>query len=120
MAYKEVNGKRFDNPHAGRLDGLRVAEREKEALTTQEVDTLSFIYTKQDPRETMDPDKVPIYKRYQRLTYPLLACLAPPVARCTGALFKAQGYRQGSRAKHNRRQLHLSLRKGLQVSVPVA
>jgi hypothetical protein len=62
MAYREVNGKRYDNPNAGRLDNIRNGEREKEALTTQETDTLTFIYTKEDPKLTLDPDKVKYLK----------------------------------------------------------
>ena len=58
MAYREENGKRYENPHTARLDGLKEAERSKESLNQHERDTLDFIYTKEDPMQTLDPDKV--------------------------------------------------------------
>ncbi len=58
MAYREEGGKRYENPHTARLDGISKAEKSKESLTKDESDVLSFIYAKSDPLVTMDPDKV--------------------------------------------------------------
>ena len=58
MAYKEENGRRYENPHVARLDNMSKAEKSKEARTQDEKDVMSFIYSKQDPLMTMDPDKV--------------------------------------------------------------
>jgi hypothetical protein len=57
--YREVNGTRYENPHTARLEGLKQAERSKEARTKDEVDTMNFVYgANTDARQTLDPDKV--------------------------------------------------------------
>lgn len=57
--YREVNGTRYENPHTARLEGLKQAERSKEARSKDEVDTLNFVYgANTDARQTLDPDKV--------------------------------------------------------------
>ena len=57
--YREVNGTRYENPHTARLEGLKQAERSKEARSKDEVDTMNFVYgANTDARQTLDPDKV--------------------------------------------------------------
>lgn len=55
--YKEEGGKRYQDPHIGRLDSINKAERVL-TRTQEEKDVMNFIYAKEDALKTLDPDKV--------------------------------------------------------------
>lgn len=58
------------NPHAGRLESLSKAEYEVEERTEEERERLSWIYAKQDPLQTLDPDKVRYVKSRPKVRRP--------------------------------------------------